>query len=278
MKEGSRRSFSFLEPMKALAVENLPEGDWLYEVKHDGYRALAFKDGKDAWLVSRNQKAFKYPELLDALKLLPAEHVVIDGEIAALDETGRSSFQLLQAFKSSEQCVPLVYYAFDLLFLEGKDLCKQPLSTRRKLLAGLLEKAPASIRFSAELQGSKEELIRVARQFGLEGLVAKRLNSVYESGRRSGAWVKVKLTKVQEFVIGGYTLPEGNRKYFGSLLVGYQSSSGLLFAGRVGTGSPRKYWRVSTHNCKSSDVPPARLSTCRRKPEAGGGKGSHPPS
>src|SRR5215472_12043944 len=235
MKEGTPRRFSFIEPMNALEVEKLPEGDWLYEIKHDGYRALAFKGGKNVRLVSRNKKAFDYPQLLDALKLLPAEHFILDGEIAALDEKGRSSFQLLQIFKSSSN-VPLVYYAFDLLSLEGKDLRKEPLTARRKLLAQVLEKAPENIRLSGELRGTKDELLRVAQEFGLEGLVAKRPNSVYESGRRSGAWVKFKITKSQEFVIGGYTLPEGGRKYFGSLLVGYSSPDGLVFAGRVGTG------------------------------------------
>jgi bifunctional non-homologous end joining protein LigD len=99
-----------------------------------------------------------------------------------------------------------------------------------------LKKAPEDIRFSAELRGDKEELLHLARQFQLEGLIAKRPDSLYESGRRSGAWVKYKITKSQEFVIGGYTPPEGSRKYFGSLIVGYHSPKGLLFAGRVGTG------------------------------------------
>jgi bifunctional non-homologous end joining protein LigD len=228
-------NFCFIEPMKALPVEKLPEGDWIYEIKFDGYRALTFKDGKDVRLVSRNKKAFDYPQLLEALKLLPAERVTLDGEIAALDEDGRSSFQLLQLFKSSGD-VPLVYYVFDLFSLEGKDLRKEPLLTRRKLLTELLKKPPENIRLSGELRGSKDELLRVAQEFGLEGLVAKKPNSVYESGRRSGAWVKFKITKSQEFVIAGYTLPEGGRKNFGSLLVGYQSPDGLMFAGRVGTG------------------------------------------
>jgi len=133
--------------MKALSCEKLPEGNWLYEIKHDGYRALAFKDGKDERLVSRNRNEFNYPELLDALKLLPIERVILDGEIAALDEKGRSSFQLLQLFKSSGD-VPLVYYVFDLLFLERKDLRKEPLSARCKLLANLLKKPPENIRLS----------------------------------------------------------------------------------------------------------------------------------
>ena len=239
MKLSSASSLSFIEPMKALPVQELPKGDWLYEIKFDGYRALAFKDGKDGCLVSRNKNEFNYPQLLDNLKSLPVNRVILDGEIAALDEKGRSSFQLLQIFKSSEG-VPLVYYAFDLLFLEGKDLRKEPLSGRRKLLANLLKKAPENVRLSDELRGSKDEVLQVAQQFGLEGLVAKKPDSLYESGRRSGAWVKFKLTKSQEFVIGGYTLPEGGRKYFGSLLVGYYGSNGLLFAGRVGTGFSEK--------------------------------------
>src|SRR5262245_8801134 len=215
-----KKTPSFIEPMKAFPIEKLPEGAWLYEIKFDGYRALAFKDGKDVRLVSRNKKAFDDPQLVDSLKKLPADRVILDGEIAALDEKGRSSFQLLQLFKSSGD-VPLVCYVFDLLFLEGKDLRNQPLSARRKLLADLLKKPPENIRLSGELRGSKDELLRVAQEFDLEGLVAKKPSSLYESGRRSGSWVKFKINKAQEFVIGGYTLPEGGRSHFGSLLVGY---------------------------------------------------------
>ena len=107
MKPISASSPSFIEPMQALSVEKLPKGDWLYEMKHEGYRALAFKDGKDVRLASRNKKAFDYPQLLDALKLLPADRVILDGEIAALDEKRPSSFQLLQLFKKSGDA-PLV--------------------------------------------------------------------------------------------------------------------------------------------------------------------------
>ena len=106
VKADAQKTPSFIEPMKALPVENLPEGDWLYEIKFDGYRALVLKDGKDVRLVSRNKKAFNYPQLLDALKLLRTQRAILDGEIAALDEKGRSSFQLLQLFKSSGS-VPL---------------------------------------------------------------------------------------------------------------------------------------------------------------------------
>ena len=237
MKQGAASNFYFIEPMMALRVSDLPVGDWIYELKFDGYRALAFKAGKEVRLVSRNRTNFNndYPRLVDSLRLLRANEVTIDGEITALDEKGKSSFQLLQSYGTSKQ-IPLVYHAFDLLSLDGTDLRPRPLIERRTLLAKLLRRAPDNIRFSEELRGNREELLEVARQFRLEGLMAKRPDSLYESGRRSTSWVKVKLTQQQEFIIGGYTLPEGSRKYFGSLLVGYHGPGGLLFAGRVGTG------------------------------------------
>ena len=238
MKQDTPANLSFIEPMNALPVRELPVGNWIYELKFDGYRALAFKADKEVRLVSRNRTVFNndYPQLIDSLKLLTAKAATIDGEIAALDQNGKSSFQLLQSYGKTKQ-TPLVYYAFDLLFLDGTDLRSRPLTERRKLLANLLKKAPDNIRFSEELRGAGEEVLRVARQFGLEGLIAKRSDSRYESGRRSRSWVKVKLTHQQEFVVGGYTLPDGGRKYFGALLVGYNGPVGrLLYAGRVGSG------------------------------------------
>jgi bifunctional non-homologous end joining protein LigD len=195
--------------MMALRAGDLPVGNWIYELKFDGYRALAFKFEKEVRLVSRNRTNFNndYPQVVDSLRSLTAVKVTIDSEITALDENGKSSFQLLQSYGTGKE-IPLVYHAFDLLFLDGTDL----------------------------RSGNREELLEVARQFGLEGLMAKRPDSLYESGRRGGAWVKVKLTQQQEFVIGGYTPPEDSRKYFGALLVGYHGPGGLLFADRIGTG------------------------------------------
>jgi len=241
MKQHTPTVSNFIEPMMALRVPELPVGDWLYEMKFDGYRALAFKIGAEVRLLSRNRTLFNdnYPQLVDSLKTLKAKNFIIDGEVAALDQNGRSSFQLLQSY-ALRKGIPLLYYAFDLLSLEGTDLRSRALVERRELLAKLLKKAPENIKFSEELQGSTEELLQVARQFQLEGLVAKRRDSLYESGRRSGAWVKVKITQQQEFVIGGYTPPERSRVYFGSLLVGYYGPKGLLFAGRVGTGFSEK--------------------------------------
>jgi bifunctional non-homologous end joining protein LigD len=187
MAKGAASNLSFIEPTMALRVRDLPVGNWLYELRFDGYRALASKAGKEVRLLSRNRTIFNdtHPQLIDALKLSTAENVIIDGEIAALDQNGRSTFQLLQSYGSGKR-TPLVYYAFDLLNLEGTDLRSRPLVERRKLLAKLLKKARDNIRFSEELQANREELLQVARQFQREGLIAKRPESVYESGRRSG--------------------------------------------------------------------------------------------
>jgi bifunctional non-homologous end joining protein LigD len=184
-------SESFVEPMMALAVRELPEGgNWNYEIKFDGYRALALKSGSELQLLSRNRTSFtkNYLDLIESLKRLSARSVTIDGEIVALDPDGRPSFQLLQNYGRASEA-PLVYYAFDLLFLEGKDFRAWPLIERRKLLAKLLEKTPSNFRFSQGLAGDKKA--QSARKFQLEGLTAKKADSTYESGRRTGAWVKV---------------------------------------------------------------------------------------
>src|SRR5262252_5475621 len=163
MKQSAVATFDFIEPMKALPVTDLPVGDWLYELKFDGYRALAFKTGKEARLMSRNRTNFEddYPQLIDALKSLTVKQATIDGEIAALDDQGRASFQLLQSYGKAKK-TPLVYYAFDLLFLDGTDLRARPLIERRKQLAKLLKKASPNIRFSEELRGTKDELLGLA--------------------------------------------------------------------------------------------------------------------
>jgi bifunctional non-homologous end joining protein LigD len=150
-------NFSFIEPMKAMKVNELPAGDWLYEMKFDGYRALAFKADKAVRLISRNRNSFNddYSVLVDSLKSLKTKSCTIDGEITALDENGRSSFQLLQGYGKAKH-TPFVYYAFDLLSLDGADLRSRPLTERRKLLAKLLKNAPENIKFSEELTGTKE--------------------------------------------------------------------------------------------------------------------------
>jgi bifunctional non-homologous end joining protein LigD len=245
--------------MMARLVERLPTGKWLYELKFDGYRALAFKTGQEVRLVSRNRVGFKYPQLADALKSLPTKNVIIDGEIAALDQDGRSSFQLLQGYGSGEQGPPLIYYAFDLLTLNGIDLRTRPLIERRKALAKLLAKAPDNIRFSESLEGSIEQLLRAARQFGLEGLIAKKPDSLYESGRRSGAWVKVKLTQEQEFVIGGYLFPKGAGNTSALCWSAIIRRTGCSSPAESAPDSPTNSWRSSMPACKGSGVTVALL-------------------
>jgi bifunctional non-homologous end joining protein LigD len=233
----------FVEPMKAKLVESMPSGgDWIYEIKFDGYRAIALRGISETRILSRNQKdlASKFPEVKDSIAALDLQDAIIDGEIVALDEKGRSSFQLLQSFDMGQERPPIVFYAFDLLQLNGKDLQNLPIEERKAKLEELLKKPPGVLRYSASFTKDIPELLDRARTLGLEGLIGKRAGSRYEAGKRSGAWIKVKLHLEQEFVIGGYTEPEGSRKYFGALLVGFNEGKKLKFAGRVGTGFSKK--------------------------------------
>ncbi len=177
---------------------------------------------------------------MEALLSLDARDAIIDGEIVALDDKGRSSFQLLQARELGEERPPLFFYAFDLLRLNGESLVDRPLLERREKLARFLRDGPEIIRYSDALGSDAKRLLTQARKLGLEGLIGKRTDSLYEIGKRSGAWVKLKLQKEQEFVIGGYTEPEGTRPHFGALLVGVQDGGKLMFCGKVGTGFDRK--------------------------------------
>ncbi|MEW6155928.1 MAG: non-homologous end-joining DNA ligase, partial [Verrucomicrobiota bacterium] len=227
----------FISPMKALLKEDLPKGNqWLYEIKFDGYRAIAVKSGEKIQLISRNGKPLDYPEITSAIENLPAREAVLDGEIVAVDEEGRSSFQLLQAYNVGLKKPPIIYYAFDLLHLEGKDLTSLPLTERKTVLEPLLVDLPEQVLFSASIEAESGRLLREMKARGLEGIIAKRRDSKYEPGRRSGAWVKFKWAKEQEFVIGGYTPPAGSRKFFGAILVGYYNKNQLHFASKVGTG------------------------------------------
>ncbi|MBV8813325.1 MAG: non-homologous end-joining DNA ligase [Verrucomicrobia bacterium] len=228
----------FVEPMYAKLVSQPRPGAWTYEIKFDGYRAIALKGGRQVRLLSRNEKDYgeKFSAINDAVSGLDCEDAILDGEVVALDNEGRPSFQLLQALEKGEQRPPLYYYIFDLLRLNGSDLCSKPLEERRDRLQSLLQDATEDLRFSVTLDAEINELLKKAGSFGLEGLVGKQLGSRYESGRRSGAWIKLKLAQNQEFVIGGYTPPAGGRKYFGALIVGYHSGDAFLFAAKVGSG------------------------------------------
>jgi len=234
----SARLPDFVEPMKAKLVGSMPSGDWIYEIKFDGYRALALRGGSETRILSRNEKDLgsKFPEVRDSIATLDIQDAIIDGEIVALDEKGRSSFQLLQSFAMGQEKPPIVFYAFDLLRLNGKDLQDLQIEERKGKLGELLKNHPGVIRYSVSFTKDIPELLDRAHKLGLEGLIGKRAGSKYGAGKRTGAWIKVKLHQEQEFVIGGYTEPEGSRKHFGALLVGFYEGKKLKFAGRVGTG------------------------------------------
>jgi bifunctional non-homologous end joining protein LigD len=256
----------FIEPMKAKLVEKPPAtGDWIYELKFDGIRLIGVKRERKVSLLSRNQNelAERFPEIAEAIKTLPVRECVIDGEVVALDEEGRSSFQLLQAREMEGRKSPVYFYSFDLLQLDGKSLLSLPLEARKNVLEKLCAGAGDLIRYSGEIGGDAKRLLEEVKRRGLEGIIGKLRNSVYEPGRRSGAWIKLKCVSEQEFVIGGYTPPQGARKYFGAILVGYYENKKLVFAGKVGTGFTakslsilyKKFQREARDDCPFVDLP-----------------------
>jgi len=223
----------FIEPMLLQRTAKLPEGEaWTYEIKWDGYRAIAFKTGGKVHLRSRNDNDFavRYPGIVQALLGLP-DDTVIDGEIVALDESGRPSFNVLQNYGSAK--APVFFYVFDVMVLAGKDVRSDSLSKRRELLAKLMLKLKDPVRESAVLDASLSDIVASVKAQGLEGIVGKRLNSLYEAGQRSGVWQKMRLNQGQEFVIGGYTV--GGRT-FDTLVFGYYEGTRLLYASRTRNG------------------------------------------
>jgi bifunctional non-homologous end joining protein LigD len=239
----------FIDPMKPRLVESPPTaGDWIYELKFDGIRLIAVRSGKKVSLLSRNKNELtgRFPEIVEAVKSLPARECVIDGEVVALDEEGRSSFQLLQAREMEGRKSPVYFYAFDLLQLDGKSLIGLPLEARKNVLEKLCADAGDPIRYSGVIGGDAKALLDEVKHRGLEGIVGKQRTSVYEPGRRSGAWIKLKCANKQEFVVGGYTPPQGARKHFGAILVGYYENKRLVFAGKVGTGFTTE-WLLVLH-------------------------------
>ena len=268
----TKQTLDFIEPMKAKLVTAPPEGDeWTYEIKYDGFRILALKEGTDVRLLSRNNKDLtaRFPSIAEAVSRLPVKTAIFDGEIVALDGSGRPSFQLLQ--DSENNGAPLAYYVFDLLQKGKNSLRAQPLAKRKAQLSKILAKAPEPIRLSADLEGELQALLKKAAEFGFEGLIGKRHDSTYETGRRSGAWIKLKILNEQEFVIGGFTPPQGARAHFGALLVGYFEGKELQFAGKVGTGFDAKLLRTLADRMKAFAI-----ETCpfANLPEKKGGRWS----
>jgi DNA ligase D-like protein (predicted ligase) len=251
--------------MTATNVDRLPEGDdWLYEVKLDGYRALIVKNGNRVELLSRNEKDLTrtYPGVTAAADRLQADSAVVDGEIVAVDAGGRPSFQALQ-HRAAHPSHTVVFYAFDLLHLDGRDLTGLRLDERRARLPAVLGKS--GVLMSQELPGTAAQVTEAVRRLGLEGVIAKRRDSRYDAGQRSGAWVKLKLDKQQEFVVGGYRPgPHG----VDALLVGYYDGKQLHYAGKVRAGFTPHVRRevfaaVASHHtakCPFVDLPNSRTS------------------
>jgi bifunctional non-homologous end joining protein LigD len=219
--------------MAARLVPRLPEGDdWLYEVKFDGYRALLIKNGHQLRIRSRNDRDLTatYAGVAAAARTLHAETAVVDGEIVAVDPQGRPSFQALQ-HRGTHPTHTVVFYAFDLLNLDGENLAPRPLIERRARLRNVVK--GSGILLSEDLRGTLAQVTDAVRGLGLEGVVAKRRNSIYDVGQRTDAWLKLKLDRQQEFVVGGYRPgPRG----VDALLVGVYDGKELRFAGKVRAG------------------------------------------
>ena len=216
--------------MLCAPVKELPEGpEWRYEIKLDGYRTLGLKTEGHTRFYSRNGKDFsgRFPNVTRALDALPDE-TLIDGEVVAVDESGRPSFSSLQNLDRTA-----VFYAFDLPTLAGEDLKRRPLDERRKALRKLTRQLGDTVHFSDTFDASPVDTIAVVREQGLEGVVAKRRDSVYEPGKRSGAWVKLRVNRRQDFIVGGYVPRSRN---FDSILVGYYEGRELKYAASIRAG------------------------------------------
>ena len=242
---------SRIYPMLAESIEEpFDDAAWLFEIKWDGYRAVAFIEDGKVRLVSRNQNELtaRYPELHDMAKLVKAKTAILDGEVVALDEEGRASFSLMQqrtGFRPggrrgvSNADVPVLYYAFDLLYLDGYDWRRMPLEERKRKLQSVLV-AGDVVRYSDHYEEQGKALFEIARQKKLEGILAKRTGSLYEE-RRSREWLKIKIRHRIECVIGGFTEPEGSRAHFGSVVLGlYDKQGRLIHVGQAGSGFNQK--------------------------------------
>ncbi|HEY0434744.1 MAG TPA: DNA ligase D, partial [Chitinophagaceae bacterium] len=226
-----------ISPMLATLVDTPPQGDdWKFEIKWDGYRALAYLDGSGVDIRSRNNKSFneKFYPVYDALRGWKVK-AVVDGEIVVINEMGHPDFSNLQGWRS-EADGQLAYYIFDVLWWDGKDLTNDPLEKRYGILQDIAPKQNDVIRISEQFETSGREFFALAEKLRLEGIFAKKTTSLYFPGIRSKEWLKIKTEKRQEFVIGGYTQNENSNKLFSALLVGVYEGKEFHFVTPVGTG------------------------------------------
>lgn len=228
-----------ISPMLATLVDKpFDDPEWLFEIKWDGFRALAYLKKGEIKLLSRNHHLLNdnYPLIVSDLKKIN-EELILDGEIVVVDKQGRSSFQWLQNYQNEKGS--LFYYVFDLLYKDGEDLRSLPLIQRKKLLKKTLPHL-THIRYCDHVLKEGKEFFKAAKEQHLEGMIGKKMNSTYQS-KRSRDWVKVKTPKTETLIIGGFTTPRGSRKNFGALLIGIQNEKKELeYVGRVGGGFDEK--------------------------------------
>lgn len=236
-----------IQPMLAsIAEDPFDDPNWLFEIKWDGYRVISFVENGNVRMVSRNQNDLspRYPELRELPKFIKAKTVILDGEVVVLDAQGRPSFSLMQQRTgirahgrqaAARPDLPIIYYVFDLIYVDGYDLHRVALDDRKRVLRQILSSGEL-VRYSDHHAGQGVALFQAAKQKGLEGILAKKCNSCYEE-RRSREWLKIKITQTVDCVVGGYTNPEGARQYFGSLVLGlYNDKKQLIHVGHAGTG------------------------------------------
>lgn len=233
----------FVPPQLATLVAEAPSGEeWLHELKFDGYRLLCHLNQKQVRLWTRNQKDWtaKFPTIAKALKALKVQSAILDGEVVALDASGRASFQKLQQSINKNSSAGLVFHAFDLIYIDGFSLTKVPLLGRKQVLAELILPLGEGslLRYSDHVEGDGPKFFRQACDYGIEGIVSKLAGSTYDS-LRSRNWRKIKCLRRQEFVIAGYTLSDKGIP-FSSLVLGVYDKGKLIYAGRAGTGFSTK--------------------------------------
>lgn len=237
-----------IKPMLATLVDKpFNDEEWLYEIKWDGYRAITYKDDHRFDLLSRNNISFesKFEPIAHALKELSV-NAVLDGEIVAVNKKGLPDFQLLQNWRSAKEGI-LNYYVFDIIWLDGYNLTSLPLIERKKILQKILPAAHESIKYSDHVFYEGESFFNLALDRGLEGIMAKKISGKYETGSRTGTWLKIKVNQRQEVVIAGFTKPRNSRNYFGALLLGVYKGDELIYVGHTGSGFDAKSLEV-VHN------------------------------
>jgi bifunctional non-homologous end joining protein LigD len=238
--------------MECLAVSKLPEeSQWVFEIKLDGYRALGIKSNGSVRLLSRRNNSFnrQYPLIVKALAELP-EDTVVDGEVVALDLSGFPNFNLLQNYRT--EAARIHFFVFDLLVYQGRDLTRLPLIERREIMRSVLKFSEGRVRITDYLETSATDMLHAVRQQGLEGIIGKRKDSIYEIGKRSGSWIKYRVNRGQELVIGGY-IPGAHG--LDSIVVGYYRGNDLIYVARVRNGFVPASRRQVFEKLKNLEVP-----------------------